>query len=236
MDELTFRRRIYADPNDKQKDIIDACKSDSKKAQFKADMQAFDHKLNDALNIEVPDNLADKILLSQSIDSQQGKNSKSKIHLALAASVVFAVGLSFQIFYSGGEYKSLSEHALAHIYAEESHMHDDRSYSSDNLNDKLSNFGFTLANSISKVTFADFCHFDGVKSLHLVFQGENSPVTVFLIPKEVNLPGQSNFSDQRFNGQIVNYENADMVIVADKGENSTKWQQKLASSLQLQKT
>lgn len=235
MDELSFRRRIYADPNDNQQDIIDACNQDPKKAQFKADLQSFDDKLNDALNIDTPDNLADRILLSQTIDFQQHQKKKSRVHLALAASVAFAVGLSFQVFNSGGKYTTLSEHALAHVYDEEHHLHDDYSYSSEDLNVKLASFGASITNSIAPITFASYCRFDGVKSLHLVFQGENAPVTVFLVPNSANLTGNSEFSDDRMNGNIVSFENADMVIVADEGENSAKWQQKLTSSIQWQK-
>ena len=236
MDDLTFRRRIYQDPSDNSNDIKKACEQDSKKAKFKAEVQQFDKLLQSTLNVEVPENLSDRILLAQTIDFQKQQKQKFRWHIAMAASIVFTVGISFQIFNGPNNYNSFSEHALAHVYSEEEHLHDNENYSSEDLNDKLAEFGASISSSLAPVTFASFCRFDGIKSLHLVLQGEHSPVTVFLLPKEVEFGGKSEFWDQRFNGKVSQFERANMVIMTEGIEDNEKWQQKISSSLKWQKS
>ena len=203
MDELTFRRRIYANPDDNAQDIIDACKQDPAKAKFKAEMQQFEQSLSKALNVEVPDNLADRVLLSQSIDFQKVQKRKSRVHLAIAASVAFALGLTFQMVGVTPRHDSLAEHALAHVHAEIDHLHEEDEYSREQVNVKLASFGAEMIEQVAPIKFASFCRFGGVKSLHLVLQGDDYPVTVFIVPKNSGLKPSEAFSDPEFKGDSI---------------------------------
>lgn len=235
MDELSFRRRIYANPNDNEQDIIDACQQDATKAKFKSDMQQFDNTLANALAIDVPDNLADRVLLSQTIDFQQAQKRKSRVHLAIAASVAFTIGLTFQMFGITPRHDSLGEHALAHVHAESSHLHDDNRYSKAQLNAKLASFGAEMVGDIGPITFANYCYFGGVKSLHVILQGESSPVTVFFVPADSGMKNTDAFNDGDFQGQSLQFQQADMLIVTDKDDPVEPWRSKLNNAIKWQK-
>ena len=63
MDDLEFRRRAYADPNDKSSDFINASTNASNR-QFMSEIKDFNHKLTHALHEPVPATLPDKLMLS----------------------------------------------------------------------------------------------------------------------------------------------------------------------------
>ncbi|MAI64029.1 MAG: hypothetical protein CL600_03965, partial [Alteromonas sp.] len=57
MDDLEFRRRIYADPETSDSDLIAAANTDEKKRSFWHEQKQMDKKLKQALKVEVPDDL-----------------------------------------------------------------------------------------------------------------------------------------------------------------------------------
>jgi len=231
MDDLTFRKRIYANPNDHDQDIIDACNDDSSKAKFKADMKIFDSQLKQALNVKVPDNLAEKILLSQSIRSQNGASKRTKIHLAIAASVALFVGVISTKFGLVNDYDTVGDYALAHHMADIQHSHEHNEYSPGQVNSKLAEFGGEIIDALPDISFASTCYFARIKSLHMVFQGEKYPVTVFLIPNQTGLEQTRHFSDQEYNGESINVNNNQLLIITHKDDPKQDWSKQLVNAI-----
>lgn len=69
MDDLEFRRRILSDPKQKDEEILQALADNSANHKFVEDVLDLDEKIKQAMNVEVPEDLADKILFSQSSSS-----------------------------------------------------------------------------------------------------------------------------------------------------------------------
>ena len=231
MDDLTFRKRIYANPHDNEQDIVDACGSDSTKAKFKSDMKMFDTQLKQALNVKAPENLAEKILLSQSIDSQKGATKRTKIHLAIAASVAVFVGVLTSKFGLLGDYNTVGQYALAHNNAEINHAHEHNHYNSEQISAQLAVFGGEVIDSLPDISFAGICYFARIKSLHLVFQGDKHPVTVFLIPNKTGLQQSPVFSDNEYNGETININDNQLLIITHKDETKKDWGKELTQSI-----
>ena len=236
MDELSFRRRIYADPNDNGTDITAACQQDKQKAKFKAEMLEFDKLLQDSLQVDVPDNLTERILLGQSIDFQHKQKRKHRWHLAMAASVAFAVGITFQMVGVSPRYDTLGDHALAHLNAEIDHIPAVATYSQEQLNVKLAHFGGEMTQTVAPIKFANFCDFDGTTSLHLVLQSGDKDVTVFIVPADSGLKSSRQFSDMNYRGETIQTQSADMVIITEKDDSLEKWRNQLQKSIKWQKT
>ena len=93
MDDLEFRRAIYADPKNQDADTILAQQQDPSKKQFAQEICQLDNKIKQALQIPVPDDLANKLILRQTLANHQVQKRKSRVHLALAASVAIVGGL-----------------------------------------------------------------------------------------------------------------------------------------------
>ena len=78
MDDLQFRRAIYADPNNQDDDAILAQEQDPSKKQFAQEICQLDEKIKQALQIPVPDDLVDKLILRQTLASHQVQKKNSR--------------------------------------------------------------------------------------------------------------------------------------------------------------
>jgi hypothetical protein len=229
MDDLQYRRSIYADPTSQDNDIIAAQNADPAKKRLAKELYLFDEKLKQAMNIPVPDDLCNKLLLRQTLASHQQEKRKSHVHLALAASVAIIAGLVVNYLQFSNSYTNLGDYALAHVYHEENVFYndDDNRVSLTSLNKKMSTFNGSFSESLGELISADYCRFDGMKSLHLVFQGLTDTVTVFIVPKEEHLVFTNKFSDNKLQGKSLGFEQANILVVADKNESLEMWQRNI---------
>lgn len=233
MDDLQFRRNVYADPSNLDEETRKAINEDASREQFVNELESLDHDIKRALSVDVPEDLTQKLILKQTFASHRQQQKKKRVHLALAASVAFALGLSLNILQFSSAYNTLSDHALAHIY------HEDGEFSNTmpanvtlaSLNDKMSAFDGNFTSQIGDLISAEFCRFDGMKSLHLVFRGKTSPVTVFIVPQNEDLAIESQFADENFKGRAVSYQNSNVVIIGDENEELTKWQENVEKNV-----
>lgn len=235
MDDLTFRKRIYADPNDNSEDIIKSCQENESHRYTKQQMQAFDKQLEQVLAVTPPENLTERILLNQNLAADKKHHSKRKVYLSLAASVFVSVLVAGQWLLSSPSHTNLAEHAMAHYLDETDHLHENDIYSLTQVNNKLAHFGGSIAEHIGKISFANFCRFDSVRSLHLVMETEQGPVTVFVMPKNTPFHIDKQFSQGQHRGIAIEDNNADMVIIADEKIDLTPWKHKLQHAIVWQK-
>jgi len=233
MDDLQFRRSIYADPNTDDEAILAAIKSDPAREKFAQELESLDEKIAQALNVEVPEDLSNKLILRQTLASHQQQKRKGRIQLALAASVAFAVGITFNTMQVSSAYANIGDYALAHVY------HEDKYFSNDSetrvtlasLNEKMTSFNGRFSSDLGKLISAGFCRFDGMKSLHLTFQGESSPVTVFIIPHNDDLDFSQFFKDEKLQGQSMKYNNANVIVVGDENESLQQWRENIEKNI-----
>ncbi len=233
MDDLQYRRSIYADPTSQDEDIIAAQNADPAKKQLAQELYLFDEKLKQAMKIPVPDDLCNKLLLRQTLASHQQSKRKSRVHLALAASVAIIAGLVVNYLQFTSTYTNLGDYALAHVYHEKDDFYNDDNnrVSLTSLNRKMSTFSGSFNESLGELISADYCRFDGMKSLHLVFQGLTDTVTVFIVPKEEHLAFTNKFSNNKLQGESIGFKQANILVVADKNESLKLWQQKINDNI-----
>lgn len=226
MDDLQYRRSIYADPTSQDEAIIAAQNADPSKKQFAQELCLFDKKIKQAMKIPVPDDLGNKLLLRQTLASHQQEKRKTRIHLALAASVAIIAGVAVNYLQFSSSYTNLGDYALAHVYHEENAFSNDDNtrVSLTSLNKKMTTFNGNFNESMGELISADYCRFDGMKSLHLVFQGLTDTVTVFIVPKKEHLAFTDKFSDEKLQGESLSFKQANILIVADKNESLSQWQ------------
>lgn len=165
MDELEIRRRLYADPRDRSEDVQQALTENPDFQAFADDLNQFDSKLAAAMTIPVPTDLADKLILRQSMHQFQTQKRRNRVVLALAASVAFAVGISLPLLRGGGlpgPSFDPSAHALAHIEHEASFINSvDEAVDLQRLNVKMAGIGAAFERLDKHVYFANYCDFDG---------------------------------------------------------------------------
>jgi hypothetical protein len=235
MDDLQFRRSIYADPNSQDNDMLSAQVDDDKKRALAKELQHFDDKIKAAIDVPLPEGLYDKLILRQTMASHQQAKRRSRIHLALAASVAIVAGVLVNFVMFNPAYQNQGDQALAHTYYEKSKYSNSDETNIDliSLNKKMATFKGSFKTSIGKLISADYCRFDGIKSLHLVYQGITSPVSIYVTPKNEQLAFSKTFHDSYFQGESIAYKESNIIIVADKNEPLNQWQQRIADNVSL---
>ncbi|MEI6895226.1 MAG: DUF3379 family protein [Colwellia sp.] len=233
MDDLQFRRVIYANPKDKDVDILAAQQQDMSKRKFVKELCQLDEKIKRILEIPVPDDLYNKLILRQTLAAHQIKKRRTRFYLALVASVAIFSAVGFNFIQFSSAYDNLGDYALAHVYHEQGDFNNNASkqLSLTSLNKKMATFEGRFSQSIGKLLFADYCRFDGMRSLHLVYQGKTSPVTVFVVPKNKQLSFSRAFHDEHFFGSALAFNDSNILIVADKNESLEQWRESISETV-----
>ncbi|OUR61988.1 hypothetical protein A9Q74_05885 [Colwellia sp. 39_35_sub15_T18] len=233
MDDLQYRRSIYADPTCQDEDILAAQQADPAKKEFAQDLIQLDERLKRAMQVPVPDGLCEKLILRQTLASHQQKKRKSRVHLALAASVAIIAGLAVNYLQFSSSFTNLGDYALAHVYHEQDDFsNDDKNLVSlTSLNQKMIAFNGSFEQSLGQLISADYCRFDGMKSLHLVFKGITDTVTVFVVPKNEQLAFSQYFSDSKLQGESIGFKNTNVIVIADKNESLSQWQRAISDNI-----
>ncbi|CAH0525248.1 DUF3379 domain-containing protein [Vibrio hippocampi] len=226
MDDLEFRRRIMSDPRAKDSEVLQAIRGSDANAKFADDIQSLDAQIKQALQVDVPDDLADRILFNQT-ESTVIKSTFGKRALSLAASVAFVFGLLAGQVNWGNLVVSPAQATLSQIAIE--HVHDempfiaplDEGASEQQINAKLSPFAVKLTEAFPyHVYYLNHCGFGDSNAVHLVFQGDKGKVTLFLtkVPTEKSL----NFSEGDMAGMVDPVGDMSLILVGDPNENYKK--------------
>lgn len=233
MDDLHIRRSILADPKARDEAMNEAIKNDPAKQKFVHEIDALDEKIAQAMNIPVPDDLYNKLILRQTLASHQQQKSKTRVRLAMAASVAFVMGLTVNFMMFSSTYKNLGDYAIAHVDHEASHFSntDQANVTLASLNDKMASFKGSFDSTFGTLIFADYCRFDGSKSLHLVFQGESSPVNVFIVPNDDEIEFNAKFANETLEGRSLNFNHSNVIVVGDKKEPLSQWQERINNNI-----
>ena len=150
----------------------------------------------------------------------------------MAASVAFVVGVSFTMWQQS-HLLDLSKQAIAHVHYEGGYALDaEENFSLQQVNAKLAQFGAEFSEDIGRVYYANFCDFENVRSLHMVVEGENGKVSVFIVPHDATYLAKGSSQDRRYNSQAVDLKRASIVVVQEAGTNNNKMKEQLKRKIQ----
>ncbi|AGH43998.1 DUF3379 domain-containing protein [Paraglaciecola psychrophila] len=231
MDELEFRRTLYADPNCTDDVVLAAIADDPKKQAFYKELKQLDKKMQHASQVKVPDDLVHKLIMRQTMQSHKTNKARHRIQLAMAASVAFVVGVSFTMWQQNN-LLDLSKQAIAHVHYEGAYALDaQENISLQQVNAKLAQFGGEFSADIGRVYYANFCDFENVRSLHMVLEGENGKVSVFVVPHDDSYLAEGSSRDTRYISQAIDLKRASIIVVGEEGANITKMKQQLNQNI-----
>lgn len=225
MDELSFRRTIYAEPNTSDPDIIQAAKDDPAKQAFWDDVKTMDAQLAQAMNVPIPENFADKLILRQGINEFTQTRQKRPWYIAMAASVAMVVGVSYMTLFAGNN--GLANDVFAHVSHE--YMAKELAMSSKNvtqqvLNEKMTSFNGALSEEIGEVVSANYCYLDTIRSLHMIIKGEKGLLSLFVVPQSKSQDLNEEFSNDELVGTSFLLASAKIIIVGNDREDVSQLQ------------
>ena len=229
MDELEFRRRIMSDPKHRDEDINAAISANEQNSQFADEILDLDKRIAKAMSVDVPDDLADRILFNQtsSVENNVVRPNFARKAMAMAASVAFVAGilvgqLNWGNLVVSPAQASLANTAMKHVVDEKPFVaHLDEQVESAQINAKMMPFDHQLSETFPyHVYYLNHCGFGKSNALHMVFQGEKGKVTLFLTG--IASDKAVNFEEDGMTGIVEPMGNTSLILVGEEGENVTK--------------
>jgi hypothetical protein len=221
MDDLEFRRMLLSEPKLRNKEINEAIENSEANQLFADDILSFDNKIEQAMKVDVPDDLADRILFNHSTRSE--KKSFTKQMLAMAASAAFAAGLIIgQVNWTplliGSAHASLADTAVEHVIHESPFVNNlDEKVNSTQINAKLRPFAYQFTETFPyHVYYLNHCGFGNSNALHMVFQGEQGRITLFVT--NIGTEQTIDFNKDGMSGIVVPIEGSSVILVGEEGE------------------
>ncbi len=217
IDDLAFRRALYADPHTNDPRVKAAARSSAGNRAFATELLQLDAAISQASKVPVPDNLASKLIWQGSFSEFAAHKKRARTHIALAASVAFMAGFSAVVWHQHAHTIDLSAEALAHMNHVEGYR--PATVSLSDANAKLASFGAALANEIGTIKSANYCLLDKVRSLHLILETSSGLVSVFFVPDVDGGKFGERFSNQQFVGEKLTTQKANVLVVGEQGQN-----------------
>jgi len=216
MDDLTFRRTVYSDPFIKSKELIEAAKNDPKKQAFWDEVKQMEGELQQAMNIPVPEGLADKLLLKQSMKKHTERKKRQPWYLAMAASLVVASVLTVSML--NQPTTSLNDDVLAHMRHLDFEVNSSQSVNLDMVNTKLASFNGSISEGLGEILSAKFCYLDSIKSLHITIKGDDGISSLFVMPSKTEKSFYANdFGNDQYTGTSFLTESAKVIVIGESG-------------------
>ena len=230
MNCLEFRRTLLENPAEESNQFMDHLASCDNCAKEYNRAQEFEATLKEALLIDTPDNLSERILLSQQM--QKKRSIVSKPWMAIAASIALFSASIFFAFNTTHINNELGQTALHHILDERPHLHESNNVSTQKLAELVGDMGGQLTASLGQVNFAGRCQIRKYKGLHLVLSGEKGAVTVLLMPKEYS--EAEHIQGERFQGSLIPTSYGSMAVIGEQGEDTIRIGKRVMNALSWQ--
>lgn len=223
---LEFRRRLLVNPGCRDAAIRQHLQSCAACSRWSTESTRFEHILREAMHIEVPENLASRILLRDAF--RQPRRDRPRA-FALAAGIVFTALLGGALIWFESR-PTLAEDVFVHI-GETSYALTSTTILDDNtIAGVFGWFGANVSPGLGDVSFANVCAFRDERVAHVVLQGSRSPVTVIIMPGE-QLRHPEYISAGNRSGLLLPYAGGSMAIVSDNGQRLDALEQRLRNTI-----
>lgn len=233
MDCLEFRRLLGIDPHvgDRAaREHLDGCPFC---ADAHARAQVFEARLAAAMNVPVPDGLADRILLAQLTGERQRRGSNRArlgwIVLAAAASLVLAVGLLRQWETAS---QPLSQLVAKHVTGphERDALSRTVSLPEADVRKAFADRGVQLASVPDGVAYVSECPVGDYRTVHMVMPRSDGPISVVYVTQH-RAKASADFERDGLKGREVPIANGTLFLLAHSsdgfGELERRWYEAL---------
>lgn len=249
MDELEFRKRVYANPRDLDQEVLDAARANPDYQRILDETLEFENSLGSLIEAtELPEGLVENLLSIPEQDELEADAAMSNVspirakkqsffqYYAVAASLLLAVGIAFSLSINNGPSAAdivFGEDMLYHLHHDLEEIDDisgGETYAILNLeevNVSMANAGTRLVNYDTTPNYAvrsaKPCEIlPAYESAHLVVQGSQGAISIIVINNSP-VEAQFNIRDERFEGIIVPMDQGNIILVGEKNEDLTQY-------------
>ena len=245
MNEIEFRKRLYANPLEVDQELLAAAGTDPALQKILEQTRELETEVAALVNaVEVPTGLADKLMAiahAPSTDtglpnlgdlaSKPAANNKFFQYYAIAASLLLAIGVTFSLTFDSGPSSAemaVGDDVLRHLYMDGFEI-DEISNASNTTIFGLPAINTVMAESGARLVSNDFLRnlpirsarpcevVPAYQSAHLIFEGTRGAVSMIVINNSP-VSAEYIFRDERFNGIVVPMGEGNMVLVGENNE------------------
>lgn len=221
MNLAEFKRKLMTEPDSNDPAFLAARRKEDEYARLAAESAAFEDTLRKALEVPVPDKLAEEILLRQRMESGSSRR-KMPVFLAAAAALVLAIGVSLFVVLDS---EVPGQHDLADYLAWHweldgpAAMNTSHHQPSDaeQIHRIFADLGVHVEHALmDSIRLAKFCPTPDGAGAHVVLETDQGPVTMFYMPRSQapDAPRLVELPDGMV-GWLINLERGSMALVAE---------------------
>ena len=243
MDELEFRKRLYANPNTPDQELLDAAQNNPDYQKILDETQELEADVNQLLSsVTAPQGLRDQLLniptqaepeaATTVFPNRAAANSSYFQYYAIAATLLLAVGVTFSLMFNSGPSSAeiaFGNEVIQHLYVDEVEINaitagtDSSILAMPVINQAMADSGTRLVNvdflQGIPVRMAKPCPvLPAYQSAHLVIQGSQGAVSIIVVN---NSPVSLEYTirDDRFEGVVVPMGEGNMILLGESDEN-----------------
>lgn len=229
---LEFRRALLIDPQSQDERLLSHQAECESCGVFVENERRFEENVKQAFKVDVPDDVAADILLSQAFDGRSRRHAATRRVLALAASVLLTIGIAVGLLWPESD-AGLREAVIAEV----THDRDARSAGPEielaRLNRLLLSLGTELKDDgLGKVVFADYCQIRDRTAVHLILAGKNKPVSAIIMPGQP-VDGRVSIEHAMLRGVIMPIRGGSLALVGEQDERLDAVEHRLRSTLRM---
>lgn len=216
MNCLEFRRELAATPMAMRAEAREHRAHCASCAEAWQRAQVFEQRLQAALAVPVPAELADRILLKQTTDTRKHRQLTRSTWLRLAAGfmmTVSALGTGYLVFGTG---ETLASASIEHLSHEPFALNRTERIPATTVSQVFAESGVYLKAPLQSVTYLTRCPVYGQKTIHLVIRDGGEPITVIYVPN--NQQGSADFSERQIVGRHRNIGQGTLVLMAERDD------------------
>tara|TARA_R110002096_G_scaffold109088_13_gene238830 strand:+ start:2072 stop:2779 length:708 start_codon:yes stop_codon:yes gene_type:complete len=231
MDEmncLAARRLITTEITDKSDAFVQHVASCATCRSFYEKQLKFNSVLKKAVEVDVPEGLASRILVEHTLNKKKAGNQKYR-WTAIAASVMLVFAVSIVSTFNSPP--AIAGVILQHAHEELWVLEDKGHVTLESLNQLLKPHGVKADHNIGYATHAGNCMIQDKLGVHIVFAGENAPVTLIVFPEPLDNEKSVRISDHFFKGVLMGTNKGTLALLSEDEESLKKFEAKLNSSL-----
>jgi hypothetical protein len=216
-----FKKLIGADPRNRDPETLRARNSAPEFMAAAAEAEAFEEKLQSALNIRPPDELLAGIkALSQQPVSQQPARRRNWVPLALAASLLIAVGTIGMVWKQSHQWDSVEAYVADHYSHDGAALVEQATeiVAGQDIAKILAKLDATVDQQLSgRIRFIKFCPTPDGRGAHMVVSTKQGPMTIIFMPNTQVTDGEMVKFDQ-MHALLVNLEHGSVAIIGKQSQ------------------
>ena len=215
MDFSEFLRRLGADPGDQDPEFVSARQSGVEFEQAALEAEAFERQLQRATRLPAPDGLLDLILKISSENGPAPASGRRWRYLALAASLVMAVGAAAITWNLNRGWKSVDEYAMDHYRHDgEAMLLRTDAVSEQDIREFFTQFDVTAAPGLADIiSVIKYCPTPDGTGIHMVLNTSEGLVTVIYMPA-TGVTDHERMTFDNMNALYVSLEKGSAIIIS----------------------